>query len=278
MLFGQIVVASAAEQGIMAFAPSIIRLTGAGVALALAACGPALAQDGAAIKGTLGAGANFTPDYFGAEDYSFGPSALARLDYLRLPGGVEIGSSDSLGFLTGFGPRFSFDYIGARNASDNPELRGLENIDAALELGLGLGYEAEYWRAFGDVRYGVIGHHSWTGEFGADALLKPNDAWVVNFGPRASWGSGRFMDTYFGVTPGEADDSGLSSYEPSAGFYGVGVELGARYAFSENWGVEGKAVYERLIDDAADSPIVEDGTANQLGLQVLITRSVSLGF
>ena len=59
---------------------------------------------------------------------------------------------------------------------------------------------------------------------------------------------------------------------------GVGVELGARYSFSERWGVEGKAGYERLINDAADSPITEAGSANQFGMQILLTRSLSLGF
>lgn len=262
----------------MPLPPLPLHLAALGAAILAAAAAPASAQQGAAVRGTIGAGADLTPDYFGAEDYSFSPAGTARIDYLRLPNGFEIGSQNAIGFLRGFGPRFSFDYIGSRKRSDNPQLRGLEDVDAALEVGLGLGYEAEYWRAFGDVRYGAIGHHSWTGEIGADAILKPNDAWVVNFGPRASWGSGRFMDTYFGVTPAEEQESTFDSYDPPGGFYGVGVELGARYAFSESWGVEGKAVYERLIDDAADSPIVETGSPNQLGLQVLITRSITLGF
>jgi outer membrane scaffolding protein for murein synthesis (MipA/OmpV family) len=157
-------------------------------------------------------------------------------------------------------------------------LRGLDNIDAALELGLGLGYDEEYWRVFGDVRYGAVGHSAWVGEFGADAILRPNDQLIVNFGPRASWGNSRFIDTYFGVTEKESDRSGIRDYDASAGFYGVGAELGARYAFSENWGVEGRAGYSRLIGDAGDSPITDIGSPNQFELQVLITRSIGLGF
>ena len=227
---------------------------------------------------TLGAGAAYSPDYFGSEDYSFSPTGVLRFDYIRLPGGFEFGSSGAVGYLQGFGPRGSARYIRERDASDYAEIDGLDNVDAALELGLGVGYEAMYWRAFADMRYGVIGHHAWVGEFGADAILRPNDAWIVNFGPRASWGASSFMSTYFGVNGSEADRSGLDAYDASAGFYGVGVELGARYSFSESWGVEGKAGYERLINDAADSPITEAGSANQFGLQVLLTRSLSLGF
>lgn len=229
---------------------------------------------------TIGAGASYTPDYFGSDEYSFGPSGVLRFDYIRLPGGFEFGSSGAVGYLEGFGPRGSARYIPSRHANDHKVLKGLDNVDWSMELGLGLGYDAEYWRAFADLRYGFIGHHSWAGEVGADAILRPNDAWVVNFGPRASWGASRFMDTYFGVSDAESNNSayGLDAYDPSAGFYSAGVELGARYSFSEAWGLEGKATYERLINDAADSPIVEAGTANQYGLQVLLTRSLSLGF
>lgn len=233
---------------------------------------------GPGARFTIGAGASYTPDYFGAEDYSFGPAGVLRFDYIRLPGGLEFGSTGAPGFVEGFGPRGSARYIGSRKASDNSELRGLDNVDAAFELGLGLGYDAAYWRAFADVRYGVIGHRSWVGEVGADAILRPNDAWVVNFGPRASWGASRFMEDYFGVSASEEDDSNFDRFEPSSGFYSAGVELGARYSFSEAWGVEGKANYQRLINDAADSPITDAGSQNQFGLQVLITRSLSLGF
>lgn len=227
---------------------------------------------------TLGAGAAYSPDYFGADEYSFGPAGVLRFDYIRLPGGFEFGSSGAVGYLQGFGPRGSMRYIPERDSSEYAEIRGLDDVDTSLEIGLGLGYDAMYWRAFADMRYGVIGHHAWVGEFGADAILRPNDAWVVNFGPRASWGAGGFMSDYFGINPSESDKSGLKAYDASAGFYGVGVELGARYAFSDAWGVEGKATYERLVNDAADSPITEAGSANQYGMQVLLTRSLSLGF
>ncbi len=195
------------------------------------------------------------------------------------PGGFEFGSSGAVGFCAGFGPRGSARYIGERDASDYAELDGLDNVDAALELGLGLGYEATYWRAFADMRYGVIGHHSWVGEVGADAILRPNDAWVVNFGPRASWGAGGFMDTYFGVDPSEARRSGLSDFDAFGRASTASGSSSARATPSRRaGGVEGQASYERLVNDAANSPITEAGSANQFGLQVLLTRSLSLGF
>lgn len=232
----------------------------------------------AGARFTLGFGAGFAPDYFGSEDSSFGPAGVLRFDYIKLPGGLEFGGVGAVGFVEGFGPRGSLRYIPERSASDNRELQGLDKVDATLELGLGLGYEATYWRAFGDMRYGVIGSNAWVGELGADAILRPRDDLVLNFGPRAEWGSSDFIDTYFGVSEAEAGRSRFDEYQTSSGFYGVGVELGARYSLSPQWGVEGKAVYSRLINDAGDSPIVENGTPNQFDMQVMITRSLSLGF
>ncbi len=260
------------------FVTRLCRCLGALCIAAVAQGVPAAAQNNVDANFTIGAGVSLSPDYFGSDESSFGPGGDFRIDYLRLPFGIEYGSSRAVGFVEGFGPGGSARYIPSRKASDNPELRGLDNVDAALELGFGLGYEAQFWRAYGDVRYGFIGHEAFVGEFGADAILRPRDDLIVNFGPRASWGEQKFLDTYFGVGEGEAVSSGLREYDTSSGFYSVGVELGARYSFSDNWGVEGRANYERLIGDAADSPITGLGTENQFGMQVLITRSITLGF
>jgi outer membrane protein len=51
-----------------------------------------------------------------------------------------------------------------------------------------------------------------------------------------------------------------------------------RYLLNERWGVEGAAEYERLLNDAADSPITEQGSADQYTVRVGITRRISLDF
>jgi outer membrane scaffolding protein for murein synthesis (MipA/OmpV family) len=225
---------------------------------------------------TIGAGVGASPEYFGSDDTEFGFTGTARFDYLRLPGGLEFGSIAAPGLVTGFGPRGSVRYIPSRDGSG--ELEGLADIDQTLEIGLGFGYDAEYARAFADARYGFGGSSAWAGEVGADALFRPSDTVIVNFGPRAAWGSSNFMQTYFGVSEGESTASGLDSYDPEGGFYAVGVEFGARYQFSPAWGVEGRATYDYLVGDAGDSPITGVGSRDQFGGRVLITRTISLGF
>jgi outer membrane scaffolding protein for murein synthesis (MipA/OmpV family) len=261
----------------------------AGVFLALAtapvlaqdAAGPVLAQDDddeplIETRMTVGLGASVGPTYFGSDDYDIGPWGTVRFDYLRLPGGLSWGSANSLGVRQGFGLRGSFRYIGNRDGRD--ELRGLDDVDPTLEVGLGIGYETRDWRAFTDVRYGFGGHDAWVGEVGADAIYQPMDRLILNAGPRLDFGTQGFMQTYFGITEDESVASGLPAYNPRGGLTAIGFELGARYSFTNDWGIEGVATYDRLMNDAADSPITELGSADQFGFRLGITRTISLGF
>jgi len=258
----------------------------AGAGLLALLAGAASAQDAQDTPGhdlvstrmTVGLGASVGPSYFGADDYEVGPWGTVRFDYLRLPGGLSWGSANTIGVREGFGLRGSFRYIGSRDASDRRELTGLDDVDASYEFGAGLGYETRDWRAFTDLRFGFGGHNSWVAEAGADAIFHPLDSVIVNVGPRLDFAGGSFMRTYFGVTEEESISSGLDKFTPGSGLSSVGMELGARYAFSDKWGIEGVATYDRLVDEAADSPVTELGSADQFGFRLGVTRSISLGF
>jgi outer membrane protein len=227
---------------------------------------------------TLRAGVQVSPSYLGSDDYDVGPDIAARLDYIRFPGGFEFGSGRTVGFRSGWGLRGSARYLGERDADEHDVIEGLDDVDWSFELGLGVGYEQRNWRAFTDVRYGVIGHNTWVGEIGADGIAYPTDGLTLTLGPRLSFGTDRFAETYFGVTPAEAAASDLPEFNASGGLLGAGMELGARYRFNERWGVEGAASWNRLVNDAADSPVTETGSADQYELRLGITRSISLDF
>jgi MipA family protein len=98
----------------------------------------------------------------------------------------------------------------------------------------------------------------------------------VTIGPRASFASRDYIETYFGVTPAEAARSALTAYAPGGGFKGVGGELTTRYEFMPQWNVIGVVTYERLIGDAADSPIVQVGNENQFTFKLGITHTFGL--
>jgi outer membrane protein len=227
------------------------------------------------IVATLRAGVAVSPSYFGSDEYDIGPDLAARIDYVRFPGGFEYGSSRTVGFRTGWGIQGSFRYIGERKKDDIP---GLDDVDWTAEAGLGVGYEQRSWRAFADVRYGIIGHNTWVGEIGADAISYPIEGLTLTAGPRLQFGTDNFAQTYFGISAEESAASGLEAYDASGGLLATGLEIGARYLFNERWGVEGAIGYDRLVNDAADSPITRTGSADQYSARIGITRRISLDF
>jgi outer membrane scaffolding protein for murein synthesis (MipA/OmpV family) len=262
---------------------------GPGAAFAQTAAQPApgapLAQRGGLLTATnpdlvttLRAGVAVSPAYLGSDDYELGPDLDIRFDYIRLPGGLEFGSSSSVGFRTGWGLSGSLRYLGDRDSNDHDEIRGLDNVPWSLEAGLGVGYEQRNYRAFTDVRYGFVGHNAWVGEIGADAIAYPMDGLTVTLGPRLEFGDDKFAQTYFGVSPSEEQASGLDQFDAHGGLLAAGLELGGRYRFNERWGVEGAASWGRLLNDAADSPITETGSEDQYRIRLGITRSISLDF
>ena len=245
-------------------------------ALALiATAGSAVAQDGVAV--TLGFGPSYGPAYFGSDEGEAGVTGTFRLNALRF-GPVSVGDPNARGDRLGWGLRGAFRFIPERSAEDHDELAGLDDIDAAVELGLGIGYDAPRWRAFADVRHGVVGHYGTVGVVGADAKFHVNERLTLTVGPRATFASEGFVDTYFGVSPDEAAAIGLATYDPEPGLVSAGVELGASFDFGNDWGLEGSIGWNRYQGDAADSPIVEQGSDSAATAKIMLTRRFSFGF
>ncbi len=51
-----------------------------------------------------------------------------------------------------------------------------------------------------------------------------------------------------------------ADYQPNAdsGIKDIGVDLMLRYNMNENWGIRGALAYSALLNDARDSPLVDD--------------------
>ncbi|TFL19844.1 MipA/OmpV family protein [Jannaschia formosa] len=255
-------------------------------ALACLAPAAALAQQGAvtssdisgpALGFTLRGGVGTAPTYSGSNSNEAVPDLGFELNYLNL-GGFTFGNPDPLYRPEGFGVTGSFRYIGERDASDEADLTGLEDVDDSLELGIGLRYAADNYQVFGNVRYGVVGHESFVGELGADAFLRPNDRLTLRAGPRAFFGDQDYASTYYGVTAAESAASGgnLATYDADGGLLSTGVEFGAGYRINDDWGIDAAVTYERLRNDAQDSPISLDD--DQFSARIGLTRRFTLGF
>ena len=80
----------------------------------------------------------------------------------------------------------------------------------------------------------------------------------------ATWADDDYMKSYFGIDAANAAASGLDQYSADEGFKDVNFGGALTYRFLERWSVSVVGTYARLLDDAKDSPIVDDvGDANQ---------------
>lgn len=208
------------------------------------------------LRFTLGAGIAAKPSYFGSDEISFGPTASFKFGYASLAG-LEFGKLED-GEARGVSLRGAFRFLPARSETEFPQLSGLDDIDATVELGLGVAYSTATYEVFANVRYGFMGHESFVATIGSDAILHPSDRVTLRAGPRMDIGSSGFNQTYFGVSPAEASASSFTEYDLGAGIYSVGVELEAEYEINETWSVAGGVGYDRLVGDAGRSPVVTD--------------------
>ncbi|WP_417809402.1 MipA/OmpV family protein [Thioclava sp.] len=227
----------------------------------------------------LGAGVSYGPSYFGSDSSEAGPTGSFSLQFLRAPGGKSVGSETGEPRY-GFAPRASFRVIGKRSAKDHPELTGMKDVPLSVEVGFGLGYASQNFEAFGNLRYGAIGHEAWVGELGADLVLHPSDRLTLKAGPRVVVGSNKYNDTYFGVTAAEsvASAGALAAYNPGSGVVSAGIEVGATYALNDTWSINGAVRYDRFQSDAKDSPIVAQGSADQVRVIIGASRLFSFNF
>ncbi|MTD99001.1 MipA/OmpV family protein [Paracoccus sp. YIM 132242] len=214
----------------------------------------------------LGVGVDVGPDYPGSDDAKAGPWLIWRNAGFTQPG------SD---LREGFAISPSFGTVGEREASDNDDLSGMDDIDAAYELGLRVSYGTGPLTAFGSVRKGFEGHEGLTGEVGAKYRTDLSDRLSLWSGLSLGYGDGDYNDTYFGVNADEAIP-GRPAYDIGGGFNKAAITFEARYAVTDTIALLGEVEYGKLIGDAADSPVVQD--EYQPSLKLGIVRKFSFGF
>jgi outer membrane scaffolding protein for murein synthesis (MipA/OmpV family) len=84
------------------------------------------------------------------------------------------------------------------------------------------------------------------------------------------------MKSFFGVTTRDAANSGLDEYDIDSDFKDMGGQLFTQVSLPgiEGLGLLGVFSYYRLMDDAGDSPVVEDaGDADQFFGGLMLTYS-----
>ncbi len=196
------------------------------------------------------------PFDFEAPDESFGPSLIKT-------GGLEIG------------PALNFE--GSRTAKDVGA--ALDKVPFTFEAGAFVEYEfSPKFRFRTELRKGLGGHDGWTGQAGVDFVARDGDKWLFSIGPRVTWSDARYHRAYFGVTGAESVTTGLAFFRPDGGIQAVGATAGFLTQFSKRFGIYSFAKYDRLVGDAAVSPVVRSfGSRDQLSGGLALTYTFGGG-
>lgn len=168
----------------------------------------------------------------------------------------------------GIGP--SIGFTGRRRAQD---VGGLNGFGFTVEAGAFVEqYVTPALRLRLDARQGLGGHGGLVSNISADYVARRADQWLFSFGPRLTLADGKYQRAYFGVDPAGSRMSGLPTYRPDGGLRSVGAAAQYLTQFSRRVGIVSYIKYDRLVDDAARSPVVRAfGSPNQFSGGLALT-------
>lgn len=244
--------------------PSTPALRAAYFVLTTALASAALATPSAAQSGRpVGVGVIWMPKFEGSDDYQTLPVPIGGFRWRNVSldnGALKMTLADVSGGRFGL----VASYRPGREEKDAPELRGIGDVDDAVDLGgfaqLNLGAISLEARATYDV----------AGEGGTSAVttaayraqMTPRTMFIPSI--RASWADGDYMNAVFGLSDRQSAASGLEAYSPGSGLKDLGAAFTVVHALTNRWVLTGSTGYTRLSDKAADSPIVrEAGSRDQ---------------
>ncbi|MEM7123061.1 MAG: MipA/OmpV family protein [Pseudomonadota bacterium] len=213
----------------------------------------------------LGAVTTYGPKYLGSDEQEFGVFPVVDIVwddsiYLNMRNGLGayVYSDKTLRIGGGIG------YAFGRDEDDLDGLDGFGDVDGGAALVGTLEYNFLGAIRIPGLSVGSRLQYQFTGDEG---LLFETDigyrfAVTDMFFVRPSAGiavaDGDYMQSQFGVSSSQSAGSGLPVYSPGAGVRSVGSTLGMSYLLTDNLSLRGAVIYQRLVGDAADSPLVQN--------------------
>ncbi len=101
-------------------------------------------------------------------------------------------------------------------------------------------------------------------------LLTASNEWplAVTLELTSSWGTSKYMQTYYGVSASQSAASGFTRYDAKSGIYAYSLNMDWTHKLNQDWSVVTAAGFTQLAGDAPNSPIVQRKTSPTGSLKV----------
>ncbi len=234
------------------------------------------------IEGAIGLLATYEPSYSGSPDMHVKPEPVFFLRWGRFMAtnaGVFVtrrddqvmrGVSADLVRREDLRVNLALRVDNGRDSGDSDRLAGLEDVRSTVRGRLSLQWRpAANWSVTSALSPDLLGRG---GGLVADAGV--SRAWALGPGSRLTLGASvhaadaRYMRSYYGITPGQAAQTGYAAYAPTAGWRNAGLSLSWRREFAERWVGYTALSATHLMGPAAASPLTRqvDSWALSAGL------------
>ena len=101
-------------------------------------------------------------------------------------------------------------------------------------------------------------------KFTADFIVPVTRAITISGGPRFAWESTEAISPYFSINAAQVMATGLPIFNAMGGAHSAGAGMQVKYQINPQWEVHSFVEYDRLLGDAANSPLVTArGSVNQ---------------
>ena len=223
---------------------------------------------------SIGGGLGVAPDYEGSSDYELVPvpTGSAKFDngmFVKLLG-LNLRANLIPSNFWRLGP--IYNYRAERDNVEDNRVDRMREVSDANEFGIFGGIEWDNWYVFLDL-LGDTGnaYEGWYGTLKGGYTWIINPEWALSMGAFTTYADDDYMQTYFGVNGRDSARSGLDTYDADESLKGIGLDLGANWAFAQNWNLRGLLQVKQLVGDADDdSPVVDQGSETQMFTAVLV--------
>ncbi len=219
-------------------------------------------------------GAGVAPRFDGASNYKIIPFGGARI---HVPGGAVLVQGPGLTYSAKISDALEAGPVllingGRKTDTGDAVVNRLDPVDTSLELGgfvqysfQGIGGRANQFDVGLSASQDVLdGHGGFRASISAGHSWRWRSGMFVRAGVSVGYASATYMQRTYGIESPAALRSGLSAYRPGAGLEDVSVSTLFNVPVTGAWSLFGRLAYTRLLDKAADSPIVRlRGSADQ---------------